>query len=144
MCIDYRQSLAGMAAAGEYDFVDPEISFRSIRVKRGRTLVEAVLVGFNHSVAHTDALKRMELQGLRPGSIAEGLAFESQHRDILRNSAIVMLGSSCEDLQGYVYVSYLMGGGDYRYFRKRKASNPWDLGQHSLRTTTYSFLAFLQ
>ncbi len=96
LIVDYTMSLSDMVSAGQYDWVNPEITEANFpKTRTGSISLNAELLHFNRTISSENALKEMEKLGFRPATIEELLAFGAKYPELQRQFPIVALGSSC-------------------------------------------------
>jgi len=92
--IDYTQSLADMIRAGNYDWVNEDITQEHFPIQgERRQEVTVTLFHFNRSVSSGDAIAGIKQQGYRPGEIEHLLALGAAHPDLQKQFPIIALGS---------------------------------------------------
>lgn len=103
-------SLKEMITAGEYDWVNPEITPERFPITgTGENKLKAEIIHFNCDMSSEDVVAKLDKVGLRPGSIEELLAFGATFPDMQRKFPIVALGSSAR-VDGRRRVAFLYGG----------------------------------
>jgi len=92
--VDYSMSLAEMIAAGNYDWVNSDITAKNFPFSgEGKVEVEYVLVHLNRTASTEDVLAEFARLGLEAPNIAEFLAFGTKYPDLQRQFPIICLGS---------------------------------------------------
>lgn len=120
--VDYSMSLANMILAGDYGYVNPNITAENFPVQgEGAIELDGVLVHFNRDIESDDAVKEMDQMGLRPATMAELLAFGAKFPEIQREFPIVGLGHSWMGPRGFRSVGYL----DFWYGGRRVCLDRW-------------------
>jgi hypothetical protein len=76
IAVDYRKSLADMVAAGNYDYVNPNITVDGFPVEdAGTKKYRAKLFEFGRYISSEDAVAAMEKEHFMPATHVHGLAF---------------------------------------------------------------------
>ena len=110
--INYDLSLAEMIVAGQYGWVNDDITADHFPIQgEGQVEVGVELVHFNRSMESDDVLKEMDKAGLRPATLAELLAFGAKYPKKQKEFPIIALGSVWQDLFGYRSVPALWSDG---------------------------------
>lgn len=87
-------SLADRIARGEYDWANPEITEEHFPTNvPGEYDAEYKLFHFNRTISSEDAIKEMEREGYRPGTLVELLALGEAQPKLQTQFPIVALGS---------------------------------------------------
>ena len=95
--VDYTMTLEQMVIAGCYDLVDLNITPDLFEVEgEGQVELEPELVHFGHDRSSEVVLAELEKRGLRPGTLAELLAFGATCPEVQQEFLVVALGSSAE------------------------------------------------
>lgn len=134
--VDYAKSLSAMIAAGNYDWVNSDISEKNFPVKgQGKVELNTELIHYDKSMGSDDIVRDMESRNLRPATLPELLAFGETYPDKQREFPVVALASVWQAWFGFRYVAYLSLGsrrslflfvwsgdwcGDYRFLAVRK------------------------
>lgn len=103
--VDYSKSLDEMIEAGNYDWVNTEITDKHFPIKRRKKTIDIELVNYNTSMKSDDILKDLNKRGLRPATLPELLAFGTTHPDRQRDVPIVALGSAWRFARDYPQVA---------------------------------------
>jgi hypothetical protein len=125
--VDHSLTLEQMIAAGNYDWVNSEITAECFPVKEGGTeeLIPEI-VHFGRDTPSSEAVVvELDKRGLRPGDHAELLAFGAAYPDEQRKYPIVALGSSAQ-VSGRRYVLCLGRYGSRRHLNLDWWSDGWD------------------
>ena len=111
IAVDYTRTLAAMIAAGEYDYINLDVTKAHFSIQRPSANkvasdggpyrksvnqnknTEVVLVHLTRVASEDEALFHMDKLGLRPARIEELLAFGEKYPDLQRQFPIVALGS---------------------------------------------------
>ena len=116
--VDYSKTLAEMISAGHYNGGNDEITAENFPFDgEGTVEVEVQLVHLNRVASTDEVLAHLEVNGLRPATLAELLAFGAANPDVQREFSVVALGSSWVSRLGARNVPYL-----YRRGAKRNLS----------------------
>ncbi len=108
--VNRDQSLDAMVEAGRYDYANRDITADHFPpTGSGTTEEEAVLVPFDRFISTETGLAELDRLGLRPGGIAELLAFGEQHPEVQRQFPIIELASVWSDRFGLRLAAYLHG-----------------------------------
>ncbi len=92
--IDYRMSLQQMIAAGNYDWVNGDITTQRFpHAQDGQTEITVELIHFDRTISSEDAIDELRHRGLRPATIAELLAYGARFPEEQRKFPIIALGS---------------------------------------------------
>ena len=122
--VDYNQSLVEMIQAGEYDWVDTEITaeqfpfFPLQSQGYGRQKVEIALFLFNRPISPGWVINEMDEAGYRPVNPAGLLALGAAQPDLQRQFPIAALGQFWQDPSGYRYVIALFSDNALRGLRR--------------------------
>lgn len=93
--LDYSMSLQEMIAAGQYDWVNPDITAKRFPLTgKGTHDLVGKLIHLNRPVSSEEVVAELDKMGLRPATIEELLAFGAAP-DLQRNFPVLALGSSC-------------------------------------------------
>ncbi|HEY7829401.1 MAG TPA: hypothetical protein VIC06_02405 [Solirubrobacteraceae bacterium] len=134
LAIDHVRSLAELVAAGNYDYVNPNITEENFPMVASEVVVQVALVHLDNIVESDDVLGELEQMGLRPGTMRELAHFGEQYPKVQRQFPVAALGSVWTAPNGSRRVGYLWEG-----IVSRKLS----LGWYDLRwRASYRFLAF--
>ncbi len=126
--MDYSQSLADMIKAGNYNWVNSDITEKNFplpKIPAGlspstssgqATKVELnlELIRFNRSISSNDAIAELKKMGLRPATLPELLSFGSTYPEKQREFPIVALGSVWQNWLGFRLVPFLWSASDRR------------------------------
>jgi hypothetical protein len=116
--VDCSQTLEQMIAAGNYDWVNSDITSEAFPVK-GKGVVQipdAKPVHFGRKMSSDAAIAELDKMGLRPATHTELLAFGAKYPELQRQFPIVALGSSAQ-VHGYRSVVCLWSSGRERGLR---------------------------
>lgn len=106
--VDYAKTLDEMIRAGAYDWVNSNITSEYFPVKgEGRVELNAELVHYGKFMSSDSIVQDMGSHGLRPGTLAELLAFGGKYPEKQREFPIVALGSVWRDWHGDRFVAFL-------------------------------------
>ena len=93
--IDYSLSLATMIKAGEYDWIDDEITEKQFRPKgKGIVKHQLVLCHYGLIIETGKIMKLMAAAGLKESPIEDLLAFGATYPEEQRKYSIIALGST--------------------------------------------------
>jgi hypothetical protein len=93
--VDYRKSLSDMIAAGNYDWVNPNITLGNFPVEgTGKKAFHTKLFQFDRYISSDDAVAAMKKENFTPANHVHGLAFGAAFPDEQRKYPIACLGSS--------------------------------------------------
>jgi hypothetical protein len=113
--VNYDRSVEDGVKAGNYDWVNNDITSEHFPMKRtGIEELSLHLVHFDRNISTEDALKKLDLMGLRPAELQELLSFGENYPDVQREFPIIALGSVWRSPAGYRLVSFLGRGGSDR------------------------------
>jgi len=133
--VNHAESLAQLIAAGSYDWVNSDITAEHFPVKgKDRVELDPELVHYGKSMESDDIVRDMDSRGLRPGTLAELLAFGAKYPEKQREFPIVALGSVWRDWRGLRDVAYLDRDGSKRGLILYIWEGAW--------VESYRFLAF--
>ena len=106
--VDYGKSLQEMIAAGNYDWVDGDITAEDFPTQgSGQQKIEVVLFHFNKRMTSEGAISEIKRAGCRPARIEELLALGASQPELQKQFPIVALGSSRRFPGGVHGVPYL-------------------------------------
>lgn len=133
--VDYSKSLADMILAGAYDWVNSDITSEHFPVKgKGKVELNPELVHYGQGMSSDEIVQDMDKRGLRPGTLAELLAFGAKYPDKQREFPIVALGSVWQVRDGNRFVAFLHSNDSKRKLFLNVWDGDWCGG--------YRFLAF--
>jgi len=113
--VDYSKSLVHMIAAGDYDWVNSDISEDHFLVRgQGKVELNPELIHYGKFMDSDDIVRDMDNRGLRPATLPELLAFGATYPDKQREFPIVALGSVWRPWGGIRCVACLCGAGSRR------------------------------
>ncbi|PIR72123.1 MAG: hypothetical protein COU42_02245 [Candidatus Nealsonbacteria bacterium CG10_big_fil_rev_8_21_14_0_10_36_24] len=113
--VDYSQTLAQMIKAGNYGWVNNDITQEHFPIAgSGKQEEEIVLFCFGKNISSGDAIAEMEKQGFRPARIEELLALGAAYPGLQKQFPIVALGSVWQDPVSSRLVPYLNWFSDER------------------------------
>jgi hypothetical protein len=108
-------TLTDRIARGRYDWVNSDITEEHFPTSVPADYdVEYKLFHFNHTISSDDAIKEMEKEGFRPGTLVELLALGETNPELQKQFPIVALGSTWQSPRGHRYVPCLYWGGSGR------------------------------
>lgn len=120
--VDYARSLEAMIKAGNYGYVNEDITPKNFPITgKGKVDLEVVLVSFN---IKESALKELDELGLRAATLPELLAFGEMHSEVQRAFPIIALGSIA-NVGGNRHVPSLDGWGGERELRLSWFGSRW-------------------
>ena len=106
--VDYGKSLAEMIAAGNYDWVNEDITQDHFPIKgSGQEEKEVVLFHFDKVMTSEQAITDMDKAGFRPVLIEEFLALGAQQPELQKKFPIICLDSVWRSSHGDRYVPCL-------------------------------------
>jgi hypothetical protein len=124
--VDYGRSLKQMIKAGNYDWVNKNITAEHFPVKgKGKHELSVTLFHFNRTTRSDDAIAEMNKQGFRPAKIEELLFLGEKYPDIQREFPIVSLGCVWWNPDGSRYVPCLSRRGSKRELNLGCFRNDW-------------------
>jgi len=129
--VDYSRSLVQMIKAGNYNWVNSNITEKNFPIQgEGRQKTEVALFHFNKNMTSEQVIAEMDKQGYCPARIEELLAFGESQPDLQRQFSIIALGSIWRFRDGGRYVPVL-----YEDVRERRLDlvyfdGAWDPGYH--------------
>jgi len=113
--VNHDLSLAAMIRAGQYDWVNSDITSDHFPIKDEEGTKDALeLVHFERYIESDDVLRELDRRGLRSATIEELLAFGAKYPELQRQFPIVALGSVWRRLDGR-FVPCLWSGAGKRY-----------------------------
>ena len=119
--VDYGQTLASMIASCKLDWVNSGITQKNFPFTgNGKIELLPELVHFGKGISSDNALKEIDLRGLRPATLPELLAFGTKYPEKQREFPVVALGSVWTSSGGNRYVPDL-----YENDSKRRLSLGW-------------------
>lgn len=114
--VDYSRSLAQMVEAGEYDWVNSNISEENFPIEGDECHeLRIVLFHFGRVMDSDEVVAIMKREGFRPAKIEELLALGEAHPNLQKEFPIVGLGSVWQDRDGLRHVPHLYKLGSKRY-----------------------------
>jgi hypothetical protein len=121
LSVDYSRSLAEVIAAGNYNYVNDNITEENFPTDKGDPqwgadgrVVEAVLLHPDRLTESDEVLGELGRMGLRPGTMFELAHFGEQHPEARCQFSVVALGSVWTDPDGDPAVGYLGEGAGWR------------------------------
>lgn len=124
--VDYSQTLAQLIEAGQYDWKNSDINARNFKIKgEGEAGIELKLIHLKKIVSTGEALRELEVQGLRPATLPELLVFGASFPEQQLKYPIIALGSSCKLGSGRS-APYLWSDGRRRYLGLGWLGTSWD------------------
>jgi hypothetical protein len=116
LVVDYGKSLGEMIVAGQFDWVNDDITAEHFPItEKGTVEVDLQYVHLGRTATTAEVLAEMEKLGLRPATIAELVAFAAKNPEEQRKYWIVALGSSWVDGGGHRKVPILDGSDSERH-----------------------------
>lgn len=107
--VDFGISLAEMIKAGNYDYINDDITSEHFPIKgEGKWEVEIALLHFNSFIASDEAIKKADDPVIL---LPELLALGAQYPELQKQFPIVALGSVWQDRGGHRYVPDLWRDG---------------------------------
>ncbi len=91
--MDYSKSLIEMIGAGNYDWVNAQITDKHFPIERRRKFVGVELVNYNTRLHSHEVMERLRKSDLRPVTLPEVLAFGAASLNERLDFTIVALGS---------------------------------------------------
>jgi len=92
--VDYSKSLAEMIRAGNYDWVNSNITVKHFPIQgQGQVELDIELVHYDRAMSSEDVIHDLDQRGLRPATLLELLAFGAKYPEKQREFPIVALGS---------------------------------------------------
>jgi hypothetical protein len=125
--VNYAQSLEEMIKAGEYDWVNNNITSDHFSIKgTGQKEMEIILFHFNRIISSDAAIAEMAKAGYRPVQVEELLALGAKEKELQKQFPIVALGSVWRSSDGNRGVLYLDWGGVERDLNLGLFGSDWD------------------
>ena len=116
--VDHTESLQEMIKAGQYDWVNDDITNDHFPIKgSGQEEKEITLFHFNRSISSNDAIAEMKKAGYSLALIEDLLALGATYKELQKQFPINALGSVWRDPCGDRYVPYLFWDGLERDLR---------------------------
>jgi len=107
--VDHSLGLKQMVDLGRYSYINENISPKIFpKTAKGKINYDTKLIYFFKYINSVDALKDLDIEGLRPATIEELLAFGAQYSEFQIKFPIFALGSPC-DILGIRQIPYLGG-----------------------------------
>lgn len=95
--VDYDRSFKEMIKAGEYNYINNDITKSRFPVKgKGQKEVTLILFHFAWDMELEDVIREMDKEGCRPATIEELLALGEAHPDLQKKFSVVAPGSKWE------------------------------------------------
>lgn len=109
ICVDYGQTLKVMIKAGQYNWVNDDITHKQFPhdTSQGTEEVAIEVVHFNRYIEIRAVVTELEAMGMRPATIEELLALGAKFPDLQWEYPIVALGSVWAAPSGIDYVPHL-------------------------------------
>jgi len=127
--VDYSRSLAEMIKAGNYDWVNDDITADRFSVKgEGRQELIITLFHFNKTMSSDKVKSEMEKQGFRPAKVEELLALGEKYPDLQKEFPITALGSVWQNPHGNHSVPSLYWPGVKRALALGWLEGGWSAG----------------
>lgn len=124
--VDYNRSLTQMIKAGNYDWINDNITSKNFPLKgKGKHELTAVLFHFDRYIESDDAIAEMDKQGYRPATIEELLAFGEKYPELQKEFPIIALDSVWRVSRGDRRVPYLGWDGLRRCLGLRWFDSRW-------------------
>lgn len=99
--VDYSLSLAQMIEAGDYNWINDDITATNFPIQgEGKQQLELVLFHFDRYIQSDDAIKEIDKAGYRPATLPELLGLGAQHQGLQRQFPVVALGIKYKDYIG--------------------------------------------
>lgn len=106
--VDYTMRFAKMIRAGNYDWVNDNITAKNFPIiGSGQEGIALRIVHFNRDISTKKALTELDKRNLRPATLAELLAFGAKYPEFQRKFPITALGSVSTRLKGFRFVACL-------------------------------------
>lgn len=106
--VDYDQTVEQLVRSRPYYSANGDITSYNFPLwEKGQSQLDIFLLNFNHRISSENAIKAMDVQGLRPATIKELLSLGAQYPDLQKENWIVALGSTWRSPQGGLYVPFL-------------------------------------
>ena len=126
--VNYDRSVADSLKAGKYDWTNSDITDENFpSTEKGKREVEFGMFHFNKTMGSEDIIAKMKLEGFRPATMKEKLAYGEKNPEEQRKHPIVALGSVAK-LNGDRRVGCLLSVGSGRYADLRYFDNGWGGG----------------
>ena len=116
--------ISALIKEGKFDYAS---DYASKFPFEATTANEIELVHFDRYIKSEDAVKELDVQGLRPATASELLLLAIQHPDLQRKNYIVALGT-VRQIGDFRLVAYLSGGSSARYLYVRGWDEVWGDG----------------
>ena len=127
--IDYTRILERMIKAGNYDWVNDDITADRFSVKgEGRQELIITLFHFNKTMSSDKVKSEMEKQGFRPAKVEELLALGEKYPDLQKEFPITALGSVWQNPHGNHSVPSLYWPGVKRALALGWLEGGWSAG----------------
>lgn len=124
--VDYNLSLADMIKAGEYDWINDDITSEHFPIQgEGKQELEIILLHFDRYVSSDEANKEIDKAGYRSATLPELLALGASQPELQRQFPIIALGSVWQDRHGACFVPCLLSDGAERSLRLGWLDNAW-------------------
>jgi len=113
--VDYTKTLVEMIKAGNYDWVDSDITDKNFPLQgQGQVELNIKLINYGKFMDSAEIIRDLDNRGLRPATLPELLAFGSKYPEKQREFPIVALGSLWRYWHGPRSVECLRGSGSKR------------------------------
>ena len=135
--VEYDMALEQMIEAGEYDFVNDDITVEHFPLnKRENDAVELYILHFDYGVTTEQVLRLLDIYGLRPAELSELLSLGIYYPDIQRDHPLVALGSEWQSTDGHVNIPILR-----EFDGQRKLSLYWNDPNNTWWISYHRFVA---
>lgn len=125
--MDYSRSLKEMVKAGNYDWVNDDITKKHFPVKgKGKQEATVTLFHFNRAVKSDEVIAEMDKQDFQPTKIEHLLALGEKCPDLQKEFPIVALGSVWQNPNGNRNVPYLDWDSVERKLNLNWLENDWN------------------
>lgn len=126
VAVDYSRTLQEMVNAGNYDWVNGDVTQEHFPVSDQGTCDEVSIFHFNKVMTSEDAGSEMDKRGFRPAKIEELLALGEKHPELQKKFPIIALGSIWLGPDGSRSVACLGFDGSRRGLSLRWFDFSWD------------------
>jgi len=123
--VNYDQTVEQLIEAGKYDWFDEDVTSRHFPSnEKGAAELVVYLVNFKRDISSEDAIKELDLQGLRPPTPKELLSLGIAQPELQCGYSIVALGCTWRKSYGDVTLC-LEACESHRYLHLRLYNNGW-------------------
>ncbi len=127
--VNYEQSLQQMIKAGNYDWVNNNITAEHFPVEgKDKQELTITLFHFNKPMTSDEIKNEMEKQDFRPAKVEELLALGEKYPELQKKFLIAALDSVWQDPNGSRLVPYLSWGGVRRDLYLCRLGDVWVAG----------------